>query len=56
MSENSDVIRFVADRLLSSWFPHGNKNYQDAEIWEEVALDDAEIAIEAYKEWLSNNE
>jgi len=56
MSETNVAIRFVADRLISKWFPRGHSSAQDADIWDEIALEDAEIAIDAYSEWLKSNE
>ena len=50
MADN-EAIEFVADALMHAWF---KINYPpiDEDMWREIALDDAEVAINAYIKWL----
>lgn len=47
------VIDYVANRLLKSWFP--SSKIIPFEEWKEAARDDAEVAIQAYLEYTSDD-
>ena len=50
-------LTYVAEALMKAWFPRSHSdsdwlNSEDGKNWTEIALLDAEIAINAYKEFL----
>ena len=50
-------LTYVAEALLKAWFPKRHNdpewiNSDDGKNWAEIALLDAEVAINAYKEYL----
>ena len=50
-------LTYVAEALMKAWFPRSHSdsdwlNSEDGKNWAEIALLDAEIAINAYKEFL----
>lgn len=53
MADN-EAIEFVADALMKSWFK-ANYPVNDDDLWREIALDDAEVSINAYVKWLEEN-
>lgn len=51
------AINYVAAELMKAWFPKNHVNQEwlesdDGKNWTEIALLDAEVAINAYKEYL----
>ena len=53
----TDKEKYVAQRLLESWFPNGgleslkNQNPENYESWVEVAHQDAAVAVKAVEEY-----
>lgn len=50
-------INYVAAELMKAWFPKNHVNQEwlssdDGKNWSEIALLDAEVAVNAYKEYL----
>ena len=53
---DNGAIKYVADELLKSWFPHTPiDNIQPRQEWQEAAIEDAEVAIQAYLEYTSDD-
>ena len=53
------AANYVAAALMEAWFPrsHVDQNWlssDDGKNWTEIALMDAHVAINAYKEYLDN--
>lgn len=53
------MTNYVAAALMKAWFPknHSNQEWlesEDGRNWTEIALMDAEVAINAQKEYLDN--
>lgn len=50
-------LTYVAEALMKAWFPKRYNdlewmNTEDGKAWAEISLLDAEVAINAYKEYL----
>jgi hypothetical protein len=57
MAIPESIVNYVAGSLMKAWFPknHVNQEWLDSEDgrnWTEIALMDAEVAINSYKEYL----
>jgi hypothetical protein len=53
-------VQYVANALLKSWFPklHSDRewlNSDDGKNWEEIALLDAGVAVDAHLKWQQLN-
>lgn len=53
-------VQYVANALLEAWFPkrHSDKdwlNSGDGQNWQEIALLDAAVAIDAHLKWQETN-
>ena len=51
--------QYVANALMKVWFKKNHNDrewleYEDGQAWVEISLLDAEVAVDAYKEWLKN--
>lgn len=51
--------QYVANALMKVWFKnsHNDKSWlesEDGKAWLEISLLDAEVAVNAYREWLKN--
>lgn len=51
--------QYVANALMKVWFKnsHNDKDWlesEDGRAWLEISLLDAEVAVNAYREWLKN--
>ena len=50
---------YVASALMKVWFKnsHNDKEWlasEDGQAWAEISLLDAQVAVDAYREWLRN--
>jgi len=51
--------QYVANALMKVWFKnsHSDKSWlesEDGQAWSEISLLDAQVAVDAYREWLKN--
>lgn len=61
MSKTFSIREYVASKLMEAWFPKSHQNQEwlnseDGRQWTEISLLDAQVAIDAYKEFEENNE
>jgi hypothetical protein len=51
------AVNYVAAELMKAWFPRNHINQEwlnsdDGRNWTEIALLDAQVAVDAYQQWL----
>lgn len=60
MSPDALAINYAAEKLMKSWFPNSHSDQEwlksgDGRSWQEIALLDAEVCINAYKEFYGDD-
>lgn len=58
MSKRFSPVEACADALMKAWFPNNHKNQgwlesEDGRQWQEIALLDAKVVINAYNDFLN---